>query len=81
MSPSLRARGLTILLVDQNVGVAASVADEAHVLAGRRGRVLHSRARADRKPGGAGLLSRPLSRKRHRRDRPDDRRTLEANAG
>ncbi|HXJ80092.1 MAG TPA: ABC transporter ATP-binding protein, partial [Candidatus Methylomirabilis sp.] len=29
---ALRARGLTILLVEQNVGVAAAVADEAHVL-------------------------------------------------
>ena len=29
---TLRARGLTILLVEQNVGVAAAVADEAHVL-------------------------------------------------
>ncbi len=28
----LRERGLTILLVEQNVGVAAAVADEAHVL-------------------------------------------------
>ena len=28
----LRARGLTILLVEQNVGVAAAVADHAHVL-------------------------------------------------
>jgi branched-chain amino acid transport system ATP-binding protein len=28
----LRDRGLTILLVEQNVGVAAAVADEAHVL-------------------------------------------------
>ena len=28
----LRARGLTILLVEQNVGVAAAVADQAHVL-------------------------------------------------
>lgn len=29
---TLRARGLTILLVEQNVGVAAAVADQAHVL-------------------------------------------------
>lgn len=29
---SLHARGLTILLVEQNVGVAAAVADDAHVL-------------------------------------------------
>jgi branched-chain amino acid transport system ATP-binding protein len=28
----LRDRGLTILLVEQNVGVAAAVAEEAHVL-------------------------------------------------
>jgi len=28
----LRGRGLTILLVEQNVGVAAAVADHAHVL-------------------------------------------------
>jgi branched-chain amino acid transport system ATP-binding protein len=28
----LRRRGLTILLVEQNVGVAAAVADHAHVL-------------------------------------------------
>jgi branched-chain amino acid transport system ATP-binding protein len=28
----LRTRGLTILLVEQNVGVAAAVADHAHVL-------------------------------------------------
>jgi branched-chain amino acid transport system ATP-binding protein len=30
---TLRARGLTILLVEQNVGVAAAVAEQAHVLA------------------------------------------------
>jgi branched-chain amino acid transport system ATP-binding protein len=29
---ALRARGLTILLVEQNVGVAAAVADQAHIL-------------------------------------------------
>jgi branched-chain amino acid transport system ATP-binding protein len=29
---TLRDRGLTILLVEQNVGVAAAVADQAHVL-------------------------------------------------
>jgi branched-chain amino acid transport system ATP-binding protein len=28
----LRERGLTILLVEQNVGVAAAVAEQAHVL-------------------------------------------------
>jgi len=33
-------RGLTILLVEQNVGVAAAVADAAHVLQG--GRIVHS---------------------------------------
>jgi branched-chain amino acid transport system ATP-binding protein len=36
----LRERGLTILLVEQNVGVAAAVADRAHVL--RDGRVAYS---------------------------------------
>jgi branched-chain amino acid transport system ATP-binding protein len=37
---TLRERGLTILLVEQNVGVAAAVADRAHVL--RDGRVAYS---------------------------------------
>lgn len=37
---TLRERGLTILLVEQNVGVAAAVADHAHVL--RDGRVAYS---------------------------------------
>jgi branched-chain amino acid transport system ATP-binding protein len=36
----LRARGLTILLVEQNVGVAAAVADDASVL--RDGRIAYS---------------------------------------
>jgi branched-chain amino acid transport system ATP-binding protein len=37
---ALRDEGLTILLVEQNVGVAAAVADTAHVLQG--GRIVHS---------------------------------------
>jgi branched-chain amino acid transport system ATP-binding protein len=37
---SLRARGLTVLLVEQNVGVAAAVADDANVLQG--GRIAYS---------------------------------------
>jgi branched-chain amino acid transport system ATP-binding protein len=37
---ALRAERLTILLVEQNVGVAAAVADTAHVLLG--GRIVHS---------------------------------------
>jgi branched-chain amino acid transport system ATP-binding protein len=36
----LNEEGLTILLVEQNVGVAAAVADTAHVLQG--GRIVHS---------------------------------------
>ena len=31
---ALNARGLTILLVEQNIGVAAAVAEEAHILQG-----------------------------------------------
>jgi branched-chain amino acid transport system ATP-binding protein len=37
---TLHARGLTFLLVEQNVGVAAALADYAHVLQG--GRIAHS---------------------------------------
>jgi branched-chain amino acid transport system ATP-binding protein len=37
---TLHARGLTILLVEQNVGVAAALADHAHILQG--GRIAHS---------------------------------------
>ena len=37
---SLHARGLTIVLVEQNVGVAAAVADRAHVL--QNGKIVHS---------------------------------------
>jgi branched-chain amino acid transport system ATP-binding protein len=37
---SLRARGLTVLLVEQNVGVAAAVADDANVL--QSGRIAYS---------------------------------------
>lgn len=36
----LRARGLTILLVEQNVGVAAAVAEQAYILA--NGEIVHS---------------------------------------
>ena len=36
----LHARGLTILLVEQNVGVAAAVAESAHVL--QNGAIVHS---------------------------------------
>jgi len=46
----LRTRGLTILLVEQNVGVAAAVADHAHVLkdgviaySGPAGELIHNR--------------------------------------
>jgi branched-chain amino acid transport system ATP-binding protein len=38
----LHARGLTILLVEQNVGVAAAVAESAHVL--QNGAIVHSGA-------------------------------------
>ncbi len=37
---ALHARGLTILLVEQNVGVAAAVAESAHVL--QNGAIVHS---------------------------------------
>ena len=37
---TLHARGLTFLLVEQNVGVAAAIADHAHILQG--GRIAHS---------------------------------------
>ena len=37
---TLHARGLTIVLVEQNVGVAAAVADRAHVL--QNGAIVHS---------------------------------------
>lgn len=37
---TLHARGLTFLLVEQNVGVAAALADYAHILQG--GRIAHS---------------------------------------
>ena len=37
---TLHARGLTILLVEQNVGVAAAVAESAHVL--QNGAIVHS---------------------------------------
>jgi len=37
---ALHARGLTIVLVEQNVGVAAAVADRAHVL--QNGAIVHS---------------------------------------
>ena len=37
---ALHARGLTIMLVEQNVGVAAAVADRAHVL--QNGAIVHS---------------------------------------
>jgi branched-chain amino acid transport system ATP-binding protein len=37
---TLHARGLTILLVEQKVGVAAALADHAHILQG--GRIAHS---------------------------------------
>ena len=37
---TLHARGLTFLLVEQNVGVAAALADHAHILQG--GRIAHS---------------------------------------
>ncbi|MFI4987318.1 MAG: ABC transporter ATP-binding protein [Alphaproteobacteria bacterium] len=37
---ALHARGLTILLVEQNVGVAAALADSAHVL--QNGAIVHS---------------------------------------
>jgi len=41
----LNERGITILLVEQNVGVAAAVAETAHVL--RSGAIAHSGAAAD----------------------------------
>jgi branched-chain amino acid transport system ATP-binding protein len=41
----LNQRGITILLVEQNVGVAAAVADTAHVL--RNGAIAHSGAAAN----------------------------------
>ena len=44
---ALNARGLTILLVEQNIGVAAAVAEEAHILQGGRDHLL----RAGRRPG------------------------------
>jgi branched-chain amino acid transport system ATP-binding protein len=39
---ALHARGLTILLVEQNVGVAAAVAESAHVL--QNGAIVYSGA-------------------------------------
>jgi branched-chain amino acid transport system ATP-binding protein len=41
----LRDRGLTILLVEQNIGVAGAVAGQAHVLVG--GEIAHSAAARD----------------------------------